>query len=268
MHAIDRRTFIADMGKGAFAIAVLGVAACSPAATASPVRSAAATSSGSAPTPSDEPASTPAGSAPPSGSAPSGEGTVWERVNLGFVSAYILVRGSEAAIVDTGVEGSAGSIEEGLTAVGLDWSSVGHLILTHLHADHAGSAADVMELAPDATGYAGEADIPGITVPRPLTPVGDGDSVFGLRIIHTPGHTPGSISVFDPVGSYLVAGDALRTASGFPTMPGEQFSEDMAEAARSVAKLGALTFETLLVGHGEPIETGASAAVAELAASR
>ncbi len=103
-------------------------------------------------------------------------------------------------------------------------------------------------------------------MPRPLTAVGDGDRVFGLRIIHTPGHTPGSISVFDPVGSYLVAGDALRTESGLPTMPGEQFSEDMSEAARSVAKMGALTFETLLVGHGDPIESGASAAVAQLAA--
>ena len=35
----------------------------------------------------------------------------------------------------------------------------------------------------------------------------------------------------------------------------------------SVAKLGALAFETLLVGHGEPLEGDASAAVAELAAS-
>jgi hypothetical protein len=132
MHSMDRRTFIADLGRGAFALAVLGVAACSPAATASPGRSATATSSGSVPSPSDEPSSPPAGSAPPSGAAPSGEATTWERVNLGFVSAYILVREGEAVIVDTGVEGSAGSIEEGLTAVGLDWSSVGHLILTHL----------------------------------------------------------------------------------------------------------------------------------------
>ena len=40
----------------------------------------------------------------------------------------------------------------------------------------------------------------------------------------------------------------------------------MDEALASVAKLGALTFETLLVGHGAPIERGASVLVAELAA--
>ena len=42
----------------------------------------------------------------------------------------------------------------------------------------------------------------------------------------------------------------------------------MDEAKRSIAKLAELGFETLLVGHGDPIENGASAAVAELAAQQ
>jgi hypothetical protein len=41
----------------------------------------------------------------------------------------------------------------------------------------------------------------------------------------------------------------------------------MAEAKRSVVKIGGLAFETLLVGHGDPIERGASRAVAELGAA-
>jgi hypothetical protein len=41
----------------------------------------------------------------------------------------------------------------------------------------------------------------------------------------------------------------------------------MDEAGRSIVKLAGLTFETLLVGHGEPIESGAAALVAELAAA-
>jgi glyoxylase-like metal-dependent hydrolase (beta-lactamase superfamily II) len=191
----------------------------------------------------------------------------WERVNLGFVSAYILVRAGEAAIVDTGVEGSADAIGESLTGVGLDWPSVGHLILTHHHGDHVGSAAEILTRAPDAAGYAGAEDISAITVPRSLAAVGDGDDVFGLEIITTPGHTPGSISVLDPVGGILVAGDALRTDGGRPALPGAQFSDDMDQARQSIVKLGGMTFETLLVGHGEPIESGASAAVAELGAT-
>jgi glyoxylase-like metal-dependent hydrolase (beta-lactamase superfamily II) len=199
---------------------------------------------------------------------PTGDELAWRRVNLGFVSAYVLVRGGQAVVVDTGVGGSAGSIEDALAEVGADWSAVGDVILTHKHNDHVGSLADVMELAPDATGYAGAEDIPSISAPRELTEVGDGDTVFGLRIVTTPGHTPGSISVYDAANGILVAGDALRVEGGKPTLPGAQFTEDMDEAARSVAKLGELTFETLLVGHGDPIEGGASAAVAELAAQQ
>src|SRR6185436_8647609 len=172
--------------------------------------------------------------------------------NLGFVSAYILVRGGEAAIVDTGVGGSADEIEASLTKVGLGWPAVGHLILTHHHGDHIGSAADVMTRAPDAASYAGAEDIPAISVPRPLTAVGDGDEVFGLQVVTTPGHTAGSISVLDTAGGLLVAGDALRTDAGKPAPPGPQFTVDMAQAKQSIVKLGGLTFDTLLVGHGEP----------------
>ena len=193
---------------------------------------------------------------------------MWQRVDLGFVSAYVLVRGGQAAVVDTGVGGSAGAIEASLGEVGLDWSAVGDLILTHRHGDHAGSASAVMEAAPAAAAYAGAEDIPGISVPRPLTPVEDGDRVFDLQIVTTPGHTPGSISVYDAVSGLLVAGDALGIEGGKPTLPGAQFTEDMEEAKRSVAKLAELGFETLLVGHGDPIESGASAGVAELAAQQ
>jgi glyoxylase-like metal-dependent hydrolase (beta-lactamase superfamily II) len=85
--------------------------------------------------------------------------------------------------------------------------------------------------------------------------------------VTTPGHTAGSISVLDPVGGILVAGDALGTSAGKPTLPNAQFTDDMIQAKASIVKLGGLTFETLLVGHGDPIESGSSAAVADLGAA-
>jgi glyoxylase-like metal-dependent hydrolase (beta-lactamase superfamily II) len=266
---LDRRTFVADLGKGAFALAVLSVAAaCTPSAVGTG-RPSLATSPSSTPVGSagSGAGASPSASAAGSSAPPAGGGDLaWTRVNLGFVSAYILARGGEAAIVDTGTAGSAGAIEQALGSVGLGWANVAHLVLTHRHDDHQGSAADVLERAPDAAGYAGAEDISGITVPRTLTAVGDGDRVFDLAIVTTPGHTAGSICVHDPVAGILVAGDALRIEGGKPTLPGAQFTEDMDTAKASVAKLGALAFETLLVGHGEPIEAGASAAVAALAA--
>lgn len=269
---LDRRTFLADMGKGAFVLAVFGVAACAPSGAASPAASASTASRSMPPSPApggssgagSTGSSEPPGSAPPSAA---GGAVTWERVNLGFVSAYILVRGGEAAIVDSGVANSADAIESSLSTVGLDWSTVGHLILTHHHGDHAGSAAEIMKRAPETVGYAGAEDIPAVSVPRPLTAVADGEDVFSLRIVTTPGHTAGSISVLDPVGGLLVAGDALRTEAGKPSLPGAQFTVDMDQAKQSIVKLGGLTFETLLVGHGEPLVGGASAAVAELGAA-
>jgi glyoxylase-like metal-dependent hydrolase (beta-lactamase superfamily II) len=256
---LDRRTFVADLGRGALALAVLGVAACAPATTTVAPASA-------------EPTGTPASGhgASPTGAGPSGtpaEGAfAWRRVSLGFVSAYILARGREAAIVDTGVAGSADAIGEALASIGLGWPAIGHVILTHHHGDHVGSAADVLERSPDATAYAGAADIPSITVPRPITAVEDGDRVFDLEVVTAPGHTAGSICVLDPASRVLVAGDALRTGGGAPSLPAAEFTDDMDEALASVAKLGALAFETLLVGHGDPIEAGAAAMDARLAA--
>ncbi len=241
--AVTRRRFLVNAGRSTIALAVLGVVGCAPAATAS---------------------STPQSPATDSGAVP--EAVAWERVDLGFVSAYVLVRGGEAAVVDTGVTGSDDDIAAALERLGLDWGAVGHVVLTHQHADHAGSASAVLAAASSATGYAGAADIPGIDAPRSLVALADGDAVFGLQIVATPGHTAGHIAVLDPIGGILVAGDALNTSDGNVTGPNASFSADMTTAMASVAKLGALSFETLLVGHGDPILSGASAMVAELAA--
>ena len=153
MQPIDRRTFIADLGRGAFALAVVSIAACSPGTLASARPSASALGSaspaGSATGGSEPSASSGAGS-PRSGNPPARDALTWKRVNLGFVSAYVLVRGGQAAVVDTGVGGSAGAIEDALAA---RWVSTGrrsgHLVLTHRHNDHAGSAAEIMEAAPE-----------------------------------------------------------------------------------------------------------------------
>jgi len=261
---LDRRAFLADLGHGAFALAIVGIAGCGPSVVTSfaPTGSAAAAPPrGSAgpgtPAPTDDAAGVPPGSP--------ASGKTWERVNLGFVSAYLLIRNGEAALVDTGESGSEAAIESSLTSIGLGWPAVGHVIITHSHGDHSGSRIAVLERAAGATGYAGAADIPAMGGVE-LTAVGDGDRVFDLDIVTTPGHTAGSICVLDPINGVLVAGDALRTAEGRPIAPGAPFTADMDEAERSIVKLGGLTFETLLVGHGEPIESGAAALVAELGA--
>lgn len=191
--------------------------------------------------------------------------TDWRRINLSFVSAYLLIRGGEAAVVDLGTAGSADAIGAALTAAGSGWSAVKHVILTHQHDDHAGGLAGV---APQvkAAFYAGAADVSAIDSPKPLKPLQDGDEVFGLQIITTPGHTLGHISVFDPSTATLVAGDALRTTEGLVGSD-PQYTADPLDAAASVRKLAKLDVRTILPGHGDPLTTGAADALRKLAAS-
>jgi glyoxylase-like metal-dependent hydrolase (beta-lactamase superfamily II) len=187
------------------------------------------------------------------------------RVNLGFVNAYVLVRGKEAAVVDTGTTGNAPKIADVVRTAGLSWDAVSHLILTHHHPDHIGSVGEVLATAAKATVYAGAADIPQIKSPRPIKAVGDNDEVFGLRVIATPGHTPGHVSVFDPAGSVLILGDAMNNTDKKLSGPNPQYTADMNQAHQSVKKIAKLTFQRAFFGHGEPIDKGASQVIAKLA---
>lgn len=248
---VTRRMLLRDMGLAGLAILVIGSAACS------------SDEPESEQTPNDgegTKASTSAASSP----APTPGGHSWQRANLGFVSAYILHRDGESVVVDTGVEGSQDAIGSALGAVGLGWDSVGQVILTHKHPDHQGSIRAVLDLADNPAWYVGRRDLGAIDAENGIA-VGDGDSVFDLEIIETPGHTPGHISVLDAKAGILVAGDALNGANGGVIGANPGFSEDMTLANASVAKLATFDYEVALFGHGEPVLSGASEAVAALA---
>lgn len=218
--------------------------------------------------PASEGAASPGASEPtaePSG--PTGVAFDWRRVDLGFVSAYVLVAENQAVVVDTGVDGSEADIERALDDLQLGWYAVEHVILTHRHPDHIGSAAAVMRAATEAEVHAGERDAYAVEGPREVRQLVDGDEVFGLRIVATPGHTPGHISVLDPVAGVLVAGDALVGAAdgGGLAGPDAAYTADMETAGASVRKLASLEYSTVLVGHGEPVESDGSRLVRELA---
>ena len=184
-----------------------------------------------------------------------------QHVSLGFVSAYVLVRGGEAAIVDTGQSGSRDAIFEGLDAMSVAPSAVRYIVLTHNHGDHVGGLSDMETDLVNATVYAGAADIGSIRSSLTLAELNDGDEVFGMGVVGTPGHTPGSISLFDTGSGILVAGDAINgDGSGGITGANPDFSSDLDAAAASVAKLAALSPTTAAFGHGGPPVTDDAAA--------
>lgn len=263
---ITRRTFIHRISTSAGLLAVVGVAACSdgdPAAT-----SPAPTSGTEAPTTTSTPSTTT--SAPTtsttstSSTTPAPIAAGWRRVDLGFVSAYVVARRGEAVIIDTGTPGAESSIERGLEALGVGWGDVADVIVTHRHNDHAGSLRGVMDVAAGATAHAGVEDLDAIGEVDRLQPVADGAVVAGLTIVATPGHTPGHISVLDPELSVFFVGDALVNTDGLGG-PVARFTSDMETAIESARRIGALEYDTILFGHGDPIEGGASQLVAALA---
>jgi len=261
---VTRRMLLRDMGRAGLAVVVFGAAACSSDETGDPTTTVGGTT-GSPPSTGGA-GETTSTSGSPSTTGGNAAGSDWHRVDLGFVSAYLLYRNGEAALVDTGVEGSQGDIEAALGEIGLGWESVGHLIVTHQHPDHQGSVDAVLS-ASETPWYAGQGDIDAITASVAGTVVGDGDSVFDLTVIETPGHTPGHISILDPAAGILVAGDALNGADGGVAGANPDFSDDMDAANASVVKLAGFDYEVVLFGHGEPVLEAASDRVGDLADS-
>ncbi len=95
----------------------------------------------------------------------------------------------------------------------------------------------------------------------------NGDTIASLTCIHTPGHTPGSTCLFDPVSKVIFAGDILRfdgvKIEGAPP----QFTLDKGEAQRSIIMIASLDFDILLSGHGIPLKFGAAEKVRNFAKS-
>ena len=196
------------------------------------------------------------------------------RVAERFVHSY-LVYGKEICLIDSGVAGSDTVILDYISKTGGKPDEISTLILTHSHPDHLGSARALTKATHCAIS-AHRAEQPWIEdvdlqfqerpVPGFHTLVGgpvvidrflqDGDTLdFGngvkLEIIHTPGHSRGSISLLFPGERALFSGDAIP-------LPGEMpIYEDIGATVRSLKKLRSLSnLDLLLSSWDEPRRGG------------
>jgi glyoxylase-like metal-dependent hydrolase (beta-lactamase superfamily II) len=90
------------------------------------------------------------------------------------------------------------------------------------------------------------------------------------RIIHTPGHTPGSVAVHMPVADALFVGDALTTGNVLTGERGPRpapFTLEPEAALASLSKIEAVEATWVLPGHGAPWRGGVAEAVRQVRAA-
>jgi glyoxylase-like metal-dependent hydrolase (beta-lactamase superfamily II) len=210
------------------------------------------------------------------------------RVDGVNANVYLVIDGREVTVIDTGMPRNAEKIVAYARGMGLQPSRISKIILTHCHVDHAGSAHELKKITgakiaihrEDADYMAGGRAMPspkgGVGVLLKLfslffkfTPVQpdiileEKDKVGKIMVIHTPGHTPGSISLYDSKRKVLFVGDALRFVKGKIEGPPERFTLDAQQAEKSVEKISKIDFDVMLSGHGEPLKSDASAKIKE-----
>lgn len=175
------------------------------------------------------------------------------------VRCFLLPHADGVTLIDAGYREDPVLIAEALTALGADWADVTDIILTHDHVDHVLGLPAIVARAPGAKVWAGSGD----TFSTPVLRLGEGDVVRGVKVVATPGHTPGHLSLFQESDGVLFPGDVVGNMFGHLVMAPEMFTADAAEAARSLRKLAALPFDRMVFSHGEELPDPASA-IAEL----
>jgi glyoxylase-like metal-dependent hydrolase (beta-lactamase superfamily II) len=142
------------------------------------------------------------------------------------------------------------------------------IVLTHCHFDHTAHLREIARMCRakvaihknDAQGLTDDtrslsmhfgARSPGIV---PDIVLSDGDTIGGLLVIHTPGHTPGSICLYSATERALISGDTVFTDGAFGRY--DFLGGSRLDLARSLERLCQLDVGGLYPGHGEPVDSG------------
>jgi hydroxyacylglutathione hydrolase len=206
-------------------------------------------------------------------------------IKLSFSNAY-LVRGRKTILVDTGMPGEEQKILRAAANAGVPSAEISLILHTHAHVDHAGSTAALAKALGVPTAVH-PADAPMLQAGkmRPLTPlrlearlikpmvdrpfppvrpdllVDDSFDLSGFgvegRIVPTPGHTAGSLSLLLADGTAVVGDVLMGGVMGgalFGARPNyHYFAEDITAVRASIKTLLSAGAQTFYVGHGAPL---------------
>jgi len=206
-------------------------------------------------------------------------------VEMKMANAYI-IKNENSVIVDTGVKGNIEKIFTVMRDNGIEKESLKAIIITHAHDDHYGNAAELKKITgaeiiihkkDHETMKAGEnvpfkarnlfgkfilnfiknnginSKVDGIQADTVISGKTYDLSEYGVdaRIIHTPGHTPGSVCV--AVGEeHIIIGDLLMGKIMNPAKPGYPiWVDDISSLNRSIKKMRDMNFKKWYPAHGK-----------------
>jgi glyoxylase-like metal-dependent hydrolase (beta-lactamase superfamily II) len=184
-----------------------------------------------------------------------------------------LLTGDPTLLIDTGVPGRASAILRAINTIGLTLSAIDRIVLTHFDLDHSGSALELQERtgAPIVTH---EVEAPYLAAPetcprlrkllywplitriigwrRPagVDVVAEGDMLGEWHVLHTPGHTPGSMSLRR--GDVLVVGDTIVYKRGRLQENVPWLATNFDQQRKSARRLATISARVVLPGHYGP----------------
>lgn len=213
-----------------------------------------------------------------------------------IVNSFVIDGDEGVTLIDTGLPRLHRTTVEALPHIGRSITDVAAVVLTHSHRDHTGGAAR-LKAASGAAVYASALDSIAIRGDEPIpTPpiteqlrflkplfnllpsservdvehtVGEGETIdlpADLRVIDTPGHTPGHVSyLLEREGGLLIAGDAAVARRGEVKLGWLNRGHPACEA--SIRHIAEFDFDVACFGHAVPLGPAASDAFRMLSES-
>jgi glyoxylase-like metal-dependent hydrolase (beta-lactamase superfamily II) len=183
-------------------------------------------------------------------------------------------------LVDTGLKGAPKRLLAALSLIGKRPADVSRILLTHAHGDHVGGAARMREhtgapvhIGEDDAGFLRDGKRPPLDTTRPLgrvftyfgtkLPACEVDGTFkegdlvpvagGIRVLHTPGHSPGHCSFLLERTGILITGDALFNLRSKIAYSFAAFCSNVTMARDTAERLGEADYELVAFTHGPEI---------------
>ena len=220
------------------------------------------------------------------------------QIHLGRTSATLIETSGSPVLIDLGWKWSYDRLKKSLRALGYHLDDVSLAAVTHYHPDHSGgmrsfrkrTGKNVAVHVAEAGIYTSEVPMPAIMrgwrgafgmlnplinlFGKSLSPADillQGNeflpATMDIEVIHTPGHTPGSVSFYIPAKETLIVGDAMMHRRGKLYPPHIAFSHDKSSALDSIRKLAQYDCSVVCFSHYPPLVTGAQSRIKELIAS-